>query len=118
MITCSENLSESTFAAEHQTTSQTPRQGWTDGRRAPPIQMRLTDRPSFPCTLVPGSFSNGFPHAKAPTHAKREVVRPLLRWLRRGLVCGPTPRITNHIECQRHCVFADTAAVEGIGAGT
>src|SRR5262249_62284002 len=72
MITCSENLSESTFAAEHQTTSQTPRQGWTDGRRAPPIQMRLTDRPSFPCTLVPGSFSNGFPHAKAPTHAKGE----------------------------------------------
>ena len=27
MVTCSENLSESTFVAEHQTTSQTPEKG-------------------------------------------------------------------------------------------
>ena len=32
----------------------------------------LTDRPSFPCTLAPGSFSNGLPHAKAPAHTKGE----------------------------------------------
>src|SRR5262245_57006264 len=45
------------------------RAGQTAGGRCPCRRPQRSGRLS-PCTLVFDSFSNGFPHAKAPTHAE------------------------------------------------